>query len=267
MLYITGSKRTIGMKLKLNLFAISILLILAGCSNHLYTPALYHQDIAYQPKPASFDAAKSANYLSGGMNYYTDQTWSDLLVSGQVNYSRGYVFKNTNLSYGVFGVAGDYEKGSAGSPPNNFTNKFFGAVGGRLSGNLFTSYERMDFRYLGFEAAYSHEFGGYADYRQYINTLPQFHVDPRLDLFTFGLTSEVVFHNQNNVNIEHGIRFFLGGTFGPDPFTKYNYASNDLTPKPFNIIFPKMSYFINAGHFFGVGEFGSAVFIRAGYKF
>src|SRR5579872_3409661 len=114
------------MKLKRLTLASCMLSVLGACSNHLYTPALYHQDIAYQPKPASFDSAKTASYISGGMNYYTDQTWSDLLVSGQVNYSRGYVFKNTNLSYGLFGVAGDYEKGSAGSPPNNFTDKFFG---------------------------------------------------------------------------------------------------------------------------------------------
>src|SRR3569833_50066 len=125
----------------------------------------------------------------------------------------------------------------------------------------------MDFRYLVFEAAYSHEFGSYADFRRYINTQPGFHVDTRTDLFTLGLTSEVLFHNKNNIEIQHGIRFFLGGTFGPDPFAKYHYVSNDLTPKPFNIIFPKVSYFLNIRHFFAVMEAGSAVFIRAGYKF
>jgi len=242
-------------------------MLFSACSNHTYAPALYHQDIAYQPKPASFDSAKTANYLSGGMNYYTDQTWSDLLISGQLNYSRGHVFKNANLAYGVFGVAGDYERGDAGLPPNNFKDKFFGAVGGRISANLFTSYERMDFRYLGFEMAYSHEFGAYSDFRNYIYTQPGYRADTRTDLVTLGLTTEIIFHNQNNVQIEHGIRGFLGGTFGPNPLSNTNYISQDLTPTFFRTIFPKVSYFINVKNFFGVAEIGSAIFVRAGYKF
>lgn len=257
------------MKLKLYLFAGSLLLILSSCDNHIYTPALYHQDIAYQPKPASFDTAKAASYLSGGMNYYADQTWTDLLVSAQVNYSRGYVYNNFNLAYGVFGVAGEYAKGNeGGTAPDSFNDKFFGAFGARASANLFTSYDRMDFRYLGIEMAYSHEFGSFADFRRFINMQPGYQADTRTDLFTVGLTSEIIFHNQHNVNIEHGLRFFLGGTFGPNPVgDNKDYASSTLTPAPFRDLFPKVSYFINAGHFFGVAEIGSAVFVRAGYKF
>lgn len=255
------------MRLKLLLFLCGGMMLLNACSNHTYTPALYHQDIAYQPKPASFDSLKTANYISGGMNYYTDQTWSDLLISGQLNYSRGHVFKNANLAYGVFGVAGDYERGDAGSPPNNFKDKFFGAVGARMSANLFTPYERMDFRYLGFEMAYSHEFGSYSNFRNYIKTQPGYRADTRTDLVTLGLTTEIIFHNQNNVQIEHGIRGFLGGTFGPNPLNNTDYISQDLTPTFFRTIFPKVSYFINVKSFFGVAEIGSAIFVRAGYKF
>ncbi|WP_426667844.1 hypothetical protein ACPPVU_17600 [Mucilaginibacter sp. McL0603] len=255
------------MNLKLLLLLSCLLLMMSACSNHTFAPALYHQDIAYQPKPASFDTAKTANYLSGGLNYYTDQTWSDLMVSGQLNYSRGHVFKNANLAYGVFGVAGDYERGSGGSAPDNFNDKFFGAAGARISANLFTTYERMDFRYIGFEMAYSHEFGAYSDFRNYVNSQPGFNVDTRTDLVTLGLTTEVIFHNQNNVNIEHGIRGFLGGTFGPNPLANTDYISSDLTPQFFRTIFPKVSYFINVKNFFGVAEIGSAIFIRAGYKF
>ena len=125
----------------------------------------------------------------------------------------------------------------------------------------------MDFRYIGFEMAYSHEFGAYSDFRNYINSQPGFNVDTRTDLVTLGLTTEVIFHNQNNVNIEHGIRGFLGGTFGPNPLANTNYLSSDLTPQFFRTIFPKVSYFINVKNFFGVAEIGSAIFVRAGYKF
>ncbi len=256
------------MKTKIILLAAGIIFLLSACERQIYTPALYHQDIAYQPKPASFDSAKTANYLSGGLNYYLDQTWTDLLISAQFNYSRAHVFKNFNLSYGAFGVAGDYDKSSTGSSPNDFSYKFFGAAGARASANLFTNYGRMDFRYLGVEMAYSHEFGSFADFRKFINTQPGYEADTRTDLFTLGLSSEIIFHNQNNNNIEHGIRLFLGTTFGPNPVgINSGYASSGLTPPAFRDVFPKVSYFINSKHFFGVGEFGSAIFLRAGYKF
>ncbi len=256
------------MKTKLYILAAGLLLMLSACERQIYTPALYHQDIAYQPKPASFDSAKTANYLSGGLNYYLDQTWTDLLVSAQFNYSRAHVFDNFNLSYGAFSVLGDYDQSSSGTSPNDFSYKFFGAVGARASANLFTSYERMDFRYLGIEMAYSHEFGSFAAFRHFLNSQPGYQADTRTELFTVGLTSEILFHNQNNINIEHGIRFFLGGTFGPNPVgDNIAFSSSSLTPQFFHDIFPKVSYFINAKHFFGVGEFGSGIFLRAGYKF
>ena len=42
------------------------ILLFASCS-HVYTPALYHADIVYQPKPASFDTVKSATYISAAL--------------------------------------------------------------------------------------------------------------------------------------------------------------------------------------------------------
>ncbi len=121
------------MKLKLFILISGILLMLNSCANHTYAPALYHQDIAYQPKPASYDTAKSASYISMGLNYYLDPTWSALLASGQFNYSRGYVFNNFNLAYGAFGELGDFSKGTStdDKPQENFSDKFFGAIGAR----------------------------------------------------------------------------------------------------------------------------------------
>ncbi|MGZ3752541.1 MAG: hypothetical protein ACXVB0_08475 [Mucilaginibacter sp.] len=242
--------------------------LFSACSNHTYAPALFHQDIAYQPKPASYDSVKTASYISGGINFYTDPTWADMLVSSQFNYSRGHVFNNFNIAYGAFGILGDYEHGSSSSPaPNNFTDKFFGAVGTRASANLFTSYERMDFRYLGIEMAYSHEFGSYANFRQTVSTLPGYNVDTRTDLLTMGLTSEVIFHNIKNTNIQNGIRLFIGGTFGNDAFNEKYLSHRYIEPGIFNTIFPKVSYFLKVNHFFSTIEAGKQVFLRAGYSF
>src|ERR1700688_4457154 len=136
------------MNIKTLLILFFIAIIFTSCS-HVYEPALYHQDIVYQPKPTSFDTAKTANYISAGLNAYTNSQLSDFLVSGQFNLSRGYVFDNFNLAYGAFGVFGDYQNGAISKgDPNYFTDKFFGAVGGRASANLFVTSGRADIRYL-----------------------------------------------------------------------------------------------------------------------
>jgi len=245
-----------------------ILILFSSCSNHIYAPALYHQDIAYQPKPASYDTAKSATYISAGLNYYTDPSWQNMLVSGQFNLSRGHVFNHVNLAYGAFGILGDYEKDTGdGLPQERFTDKFFGAAGARASINLFTNYERMDFRYLGIEAAYSHEFGDYADFRRNISNLPGYHVDARTELMTVGLTSEVIFHNIRNPHISNGIRVFIGGTFGDNAFSRKYFSHKYLQPAFLATVFPKISYFLKFNQCFATIEAGQQVFLRFGYGF
>jgi len=252
------------------LILLAIPAFFSACSNHVYAPALYHQDIAYMPKPASFDKQKVANYASAGVGISTDPTYNNSLISAQFNYSQGYVFNNANFAWGVFGVAGNYENNNSNgdNQPKDFTDKFFGAAGGRISANLFTQFERTDFRFIGFEMAYSHEFGSYADYRKSVYPNPNFIVDPRTDLVTLGLTTEVVFHNQNDPTIVHGIRGFLGSTFGQNIMNDPRYSDNtDFNTRLWRNLVPRASYFINVKNFFGVAEIGNGFFIRAGVKF
>ncbi|MDB4923982.1 hypothetical protein [Mucilaginibacter sp.] len=254
------------MKFKI-LITISCLFLLSACT-HVYSPALYHQDIAYQPKPASFDTEKAASYISAGLNTYTNTNLNDAVVSGQLNLSRGYVFDNFNIAYGAFGVLGDYQNGSSDqSKANYFNDKFFGAVGGRASINAYVHSDRADFRFIGLEAAYSHEFGDYATYRQMLQNQGGYYVDPRTDLFTIGLTTEVIFHNQNNNDFEHGIRGFLGTTVGHNNLNDTYYKDETATTRMFRSLFPKASYFIKYKDYFGTIEAGNAIFLRVGYKF
>ncbi|MDP9080060.1 MAG: hypothetical protein M3O71_21755 [Bacteroidota bacterium] len=242
-------------------------LVFASCS-HVYTPALYHQDIAYQPKPTSFDTAKSLTYVSAGLGGYTNTNLNDVLISGQLNLSRGHVFNNFNIAYGGFAVFGDYQNGSNDkTQPNYFSDKFFGAVGGRFSANAFVTNGNVDFRFIGMEMAYSHEFGGYADFRKSIDKQGGYYVDPRTDLFSIGLTTEVIFHNRNDNTFQHGIRGFLGTTVGHDQLDDTYYNTNNSSSKFLHHIYPKASYFITFKDFFGTFEVGSAVFLRFGYKF
>src|ERR1700679_546347 len=103
------------------LLLLSAVLLFTSCSQ-VYTPALYHQDIAYQPKPVSFDTVKAATYISAGYNYNPTNQGNDYASSGQLNISRGYVFDGFNLAYGAFGVLGDYEHGDQNYVANRVDN-------------------------------------------------------------------------------------------------------------------------------------------------
>jgi len=193
------------------------------------------------------------------------------LVSGQVNLSRGYVFNNFNLSYGAFGAVGQYSSDQANSgAPTYFTTKYFEALGGRFSANAFVTSGRTDFRFIGVEAAYSHEFGTFADFRRYLNSLPGNFVDTRTDLLTLGLTSEIIFHNVNDKTVQNGIRIFWGGTFGDnvafvDP--KANEGPFSFTTHNGLNFFAKASYFITFKNYISSVEIGNGFFLRFGYKF
>ena len=255
------------MKINLPIAIISSVILLSSCSR-VYTPALFHQDIAYMPKPASFDEKKTANYLSAGLNMHTNSSYNDVLVSGQLNLSRAHTFDNFNVAYGAFGTFGDYQNGSDDqSKPNYFRDKFFGAVGGRFSANAFVNSDNVDFRFIGVEAAYSHEFGDYATFRKTIATQPGFNVDTRTELFSMGLTTEVLFHSQNNTRLQHGIRGFLGTTFGYNTVNETLHNDDTATERMLRNLYPKAGYFIKYKDYFGTIEVGSAVFLRAGIAF
>ncbi len=243
-------------------------LLFASCSK-IYSPALYHQDIAYMPKPTSFDSVKSATYVSAGIYMNADvNEFKDFLTSGQLNISEGHAFNHFNLAYGAFAVLGNYNNGTIDKGQSYyFPNEYFAAVGGRLSGDFFVKSGRADIRYIGFEAAYSHEWGGYAYFRRTVQSVPYFYVDPRTDLFTVGLTSEIIFHPVNNTGVRHGIRLFLGTTLGHNDLDGTYYANNGGSEDIFRQVFPKVSYFMQVKKFFWTVEWGESFMLRLGMRF
>lgn len=264
------------MNIKNLLLAFFITLLFTSCS-HVYTPALYHQDIIYQPKPSSSDSVKAATYVSAGYNDYGNSNLSDGLQSGELDISRGLYHKRFNLAYGAFGVFGDYENYSIKpTQANYFTDKYFGAVGARASANLLYTEGNTDYRYLGVEVAYSHEYGAYANFRQYLNTQPQqgYYVDPTTNLFTLGLTTEILIHSRSN-KFRQGFRLFVGTTLDYNNLSdKYYYNKNLSQPDlPHGLqngqhkFFPKATYFIKFKNYFGTIEGVDGFFVRLGYQF
>lgn len=255
------------MKIKVLFALLAMAAVLASCNDHVYAPALYHQDIAYQPKPASFDEFKSESYVSGGLGISTNPNLNDELISGQFNISHAETFQNVNVAYGAFGVVGDYgnetlDKGD----PYYFQDKFFGALGARASANFYTTTGNVDYRIIGAEIAYSHEFGSYADFRQNVSNVPGFYTDTRRDLLTAGLTSEIIWRARNP-HIKHGVRGFVGHTFGYNNIYDTYYTDHSFRSDFQHNIFFKGSYFIQFNRFIASIDAGSGVLFRVGYSF
>jgi len=254
------------------ILTLSIAALLFSSCAPVYSPAIYRQDIVYQPKPTSHDTVKTANYVSAGFNAFSNS--NDLQLGGQFDLSRAYTIKHFNFAFGGFGMFGDYGNTNiAKSDPNYFTDKFYGAFGGRASADFFISKGRTDFRIIGIEAAYSHEFGSYANFRQYLNTQqPEYYVDPRINLFTVGLTSEIIINSRGNKNIQQGFQGFLGTTLGhnelDDPNSYYStIRATDVKATDFHNLFARVSYFVKLRNYFGTIEVGQGVFLRLGLKF
>lgn len=244
-----------------------VLLLLSSCSK-VYTPAMYHQDIAYMPKPASFDSVSTKVYVSVGANIYPDAYFRDMVYSGQANLSVGHTFKNFNLAYGAFTEFGDYKNSSQDySSPNYFSDRSFGAIGGRFSANLYKKLDHADFRFIGFEAAYSHEFGDFVTLKRNFNPESNYYIDPRTDLVSVGLTSEVIFNSSENPQLHHGLRGFLGITLGHNVLNSTLNKDDEPGERLFRDVFPKFSYFINYKHCFGVIDVGNGFMGRIGYTF
>jgi len=199
-------------------------LLFCACNDHIYAPALYKSDIAYQYKPMSSDSLKNANYVSGAISIGNGVSPEDKLVIGHASFSRANTFQNFNIAYGGYGFLGNYQNLTiASTDPNYFTNKYFSGVGLRFSGNVYTPSGRADLRLLGIEASYSKEFGAYAAFRQYAQSQPGFYTNANTSLLTAGITSEIIWRQKNDSNAQYGYRLFVGSVFGNQNL----YNSND----------------------------------------
>ncbi len=259
------------MKFKLCIPALLLPIAFASsCTDRVYGPAMRLADIVYMPKPIAADTARSANYISAGLTVGGGSHYSDDLTSGQLNFSRANSLRHLNIAYGAFGAFGNYHNNELTSTaPHYFTDKFYGAAGGRVSANYYFSHKHFDFRVIGFEAAYSHEFGSYANFRKALNGQPGYYVDPRVDVFSAGATSEIIFHSKPYY--QYGLRLFVGGVAG-NTNNLYNQAPHyhidlnihDLQNGP---VFINLAYFMQLKSFFTIVEISTYAQVRVGYRF
>ncbi len=237
------------------LLFVSLLVIFSSCTKHIYMPAMFSNDISYQPKPASFDTAKSAFYVSAGFGTGIGANLDDELIFGELNISQAYVFNGFNLSYGAFGYAGglnnsSYNSSNSPGQPYNFPSKGFWGYGGRASINAYEHSGNTDIRYIGLETSYSQELGDFAAFRRNVNGLDNYYSDAYARVFTAGLTSEILWHSRTSVDTQFGVRGLIGGSFYNNVYMPDN-SSGFSSGYP---LYLSGSFFAQFNKFFGVAE-------------
>ena len=211
------------------------------------------------PKPLSSDSSHHASYVSAALfesNGADPTNSNDEITRGELTFGQGFTLPNFNAAYSVFGTFGSYSDMTNGGANDRFyfNNKSFGAYGGRFSVNTFISSGNVDIRFIGFEMAYSHEFGQYASYRKSVTDSAYFYTNPRTTLVTLGGTSEVVWHN-HDPGIQFGFRVFFGRSLGNNRYLNQGaiapyYGSYVNTSS--------LAYFMQIHRYFFVGEANSS---------
>ena len=243
------------------------LFVLASCSKRYYNPAMYKNDIAYMPKPASFDSVKQAFYITGGLNTADGSNYDETITFGTLDVSSGHTFKSLNVAYGAFGFAGGVSRGSNNSTDRYaFNSKSFYGAGARFSANLYEHQNNADIRYLGVEAVYSSEYGSYADYRKQVKGANNYYAITGTQLVTVGLTSEILWHTRWSNNTQYALRMFVGTKLGNH---KYTDDIEDFDVKRLKTLYVNLGYFMQYKRFMGSLNlnFFSSGSLRLGYKF
>jgi hypothetical protein len=242
-------------------------LFLSSCSRYYYAPALLRSDLAYVPKPASYDSVKKALYISGGIGSSMGANLSDEITYGTIDVSAGHVLKNINIAYGAFAYAGKIQNTSNNNDPTvlyPLNSKDFSAVGGRFSANLHSGKKRLNFRYLGFEAVYSKEFGNYVNFRKKVNGVENYYAITGTNLLTMGLTSEIIWRNRRAQYTQFGIRVFVGSRYLNYKFSDADVYRSSTNPGQFDL-----AYFMKYKRYVGSINTNllTSAALRLGYSF
>ena len=252
-----------------------MLLFLSSCGAPVihpkyYDPALLHTDISYQPKPMAVDSLKQAKYISAGTNQkeiYNGSNSYDWVFMVQSDLSRAHTFKRLNISYGVFGMTGYIENGLINEGDTyHYDKKSFTAMGARGSVNSFFTKGNVDYRIIGAEFSFNKEFGDFAAFRKIIRDEPYYYTLHNTQLFTAGLTSEVILHSRKKTSSQLAARLFIGRSFNTMAYL--GPESDEGLPKSPEVNNAQLSFFGQLKRFHAVIEvvpYGTQA--RLGYRF
>lgn len=107
--------------------------------------------------------------------------------------------------------------------------KKFTAVGARGSVNSFFTKGNVDYHIIGAEFSYNKEFGDFSVFRKTLRDEPYYDTLHNTQLYTAGLTSEVILHSRKKTSRQLGARLFIWQSF--NNMTYFNPESDEGYPK------------------------------------
>jgi hypothetical protein len=262
---------------------IALICILYSCGvmgpvDYRYGSPLSKRKQMYMPKPMSSDTVKTANYVSAGVSKDNgiDQNFSDDLISGLLIYNRSQTFTNFSYSVGGYGFAGLYQNNVTTSGLSDsktqvgsayFKSNGFYSYGLQTSACFVTMLNKTELRLIGLELSYNNEFGDYLRYRKTASQQPYIYTDKFSENFNVGLSTELIFHAQQDLENQFGFRFYLGETLGNHNQTNYsNPLMQDYSGSEINGSF---TFFLQVTRYFMTFEAanGNSATFRLGYRF
>ncbi|MCJ8211950.1 hypothetical protein MUY27_19685 [Mucilaginibacter sp. RS28] len=188
------------------IYLFALLTLLCSCKSEYLTNAMFQNDVQYMAKAHSTDSVKTHTYASGVLAIHSgDQFGNAYGTAGMLNVYQSHTLAepNLNVAYGVFGYAGNYSRTSDNNNSKSTADfsKGFSGIGGNFSISGYIPGKKADWRVLGVDVMYSKEFGDYAAFRKQGINNDDYTFYPSSRLFTWGLFSEVLIKNSDDVSL------------------------------------------------------------------
>ncbi|TKC64033.1 hypothetical protein FBD94_06750 [Pedobacter hiemivivus] len=198
----------------------------SSCSRSYLSPAISGNNMGYMARPMADDDKPAQTYITGSFIGSASPENAISFAMGMLNLHRGHTYKSFNFAYGIFGYLGEASHKIAEISDPDDRKNYIPSFNKNISGiglktsigyQVLSSTGNTNFRVINWENSISREMGSYADFRKekygagnYTNS----YISNKIDVWTTGLSSEIIFHGSRNKNIQHSFRVFIGGTPG-----------------------------------------------------
>lgn len=254
--------------------------LLGACKQYAYYQSPFHATTSsYKVMPVSGDSA-AATFASGALftggvgDRLRDGYWG---LNG--NLYQSHSFGPWRGFYGLTGIAGMYRVRPIGGnglhePYNKFPNdslisarsgsKFFGGLGASAGIYVTTPFDNGgEWRVLGLELNYQHEFGHYYSFRKKLPDTAANLVNRSRDYLAIGLHSDLLFDVRRGTS---GIK--IGAVFSTRSETRYENSSvrSRMLPGYFSLTFHHTRDNVTAFYQTNLGTFTANLMIGLNYR-
>ena len=177
-----------------------LLFFVIAASVYSCTPQLGHplvnSDITYMAKPVVSDSTHWGTYVSAYLNISDGYNYEDMNTFWELDAHQSYTFNSGNVALGAFGYRGAYRFDPTNPPAflgvhSNFLRYSYYGGGLRGSFNFTLPTEKIDVRFIGFDAVWTKEWGDYLSLRKRAQHTPETFITTEDELLSTALTSEI----------------------------------------------------------------------------